>query len=70
MYSSYSIAAATCSVIFAVLATMAVALRFYARRIQSLAYGADDYIVLLALVELTLDLKIVSSTERSRSVLP
>jgi hypothetical protein len=50
MYSSYSVAAAVCSVIFPVLAIVAVALRFRARSIKGQRYAADDYIVVLALV--------------------
>jgi len=49
MYSSYSVAAAVCSVIFPVLASFAVALRFRARSIKGQRYGVDDYLALLAL---------------------
>ena len=42
MYSSYSVAAGVCSVVFPVLATSAVLLRLRARKIESLSYGADD----------------------------
>lgn len=37
-------------VVFSVLAALAVALRFYARRIKGLCQGADDYVLLPALV--------------------
>lgn len=33
-----------------VLATMAVILRFFARRVAGASYGADDWLILLALV--------------------
>ena len=38
------------SVIFSCLAALAVALRFYARRIKGLSLGLDDYVLLPALV--------------------
>jgi hypothetical protein len=50
MYSSYSVAAAVCSVTFPVLAATAVALRFRARSIKQQRCGVDDYVALLALV--------------------
>lgn len=50
MYSSYSVAAAICSVIFPTLAVVAVGFRLPARKIKSLAWGADDYLVLSAQV--------------------
>ena len=50
MYSSYSVAAAVCSVIFPFLASILVALRLRARSIRAVGYGADDYTVIMALV--------------------
>ncbi|CAD6589006.1 MAG: hypothetical protein ASARMPREDX12_003557 [Alectoria sarmentosa] len=50
MYSSYSVAAAVCSVVFPTLATLAVVLRFRARKLKSLKYGTDDYVIVAALV--------------------
>lgn len=50
MYSSYSIAAAVCSVVFPTLASLAVVLRFQARKRKSLKYGTDDYVIVVALV--------------------
>ena len=50
MYSSYSAAAAVCSVIFPFLASVSVALRLRARSIKAVGYGADDYTIILALV--------------------
>ena len=50
MYSSYSVAAAVCSVIFPLLASVSVALRLRARSIKAVGYGADDYTVIVALV--------------------
>ena len=50
MYSQYSVAAAVCSVIFPLFASVAVFLRLWARKTQKLRYGPDDYVVVLALV--------------------
>ena len=50
MYSSYSVAAAVCSVVFPFLASVSVALRLRARSIKAVGYGADDYTIILALV--------------------
>ncbi|TGO70129.1 hypothetical protein BOTNAR_0003g00220 [Botryotinia narcissicola] len=50
MYSSYSVAAATCSFVFPVLAGIAVYFRFHARRIQLIPYKADDYLILAAML--------------------
>lgn len=50
MYSSYSVAAVVCSVVFPVLASSAVAMRFWARKIKNLAYSWDDYLITVALV--------------------
>ena len=50
MYSSYAVATAVCSVVFPVLASLAVLLRLRAREIKSLSYGTDDYTVIAALV--------------------
>ena len=50
MYSSYSVAAAVCSVVFPVLASLAVGIRLRARKIKSLSYKIDDYVILIALV--------------------
>ncbi|MCJ1245199.1 hypothetical protein MMC30_002400 [Trapelia coarctata] len=49
MYSSYAVAAAVCSAVFPALASVAVVLRLRARRINSLRYATNDYIVLVAL---------------------
>ena len=38
------------NVIVATLATIAVALRLLARQVQKIGFGADDYLILLALV--------------------
>ena len=53
MYSSYAVAAAVCSVVFPVFASLAVLLRFRARKIKSLSYGIDDYAIVVALVSQT-----------------
>lgn len=50
MYSSYSVAVAVCSIIFSSLASIAVLLRFRARKIQRLSLGADDWAIGAALV--------------------
>lgn len=50
MYSTYSVAAAICSVIFPVLATIAVALRFRARQVIKHRLRVDDYAIVVALV--------------------
>ncbi len=50
MYSSYAVAAAVCSVVFPVTATIAVGLRLRARRLNFLSLGSDDYLVIAALV--------------------
>lgn len=50
MYSSYSVAVVVCSVIFSMLASLAVLLRFRARKIQGLSLGADDWAIGAALV--------------------
>lgn len=50
MLSTPSRATVIVSCIFPVLATVAVALRFYARRKKALSFRTDDYAVLLALV--------------------
>ena len=50
MYSSYSVAAAVCSVVFPFFASLAVGMRLRARNIKSLSYKTDDYVILLALV--------------------
>ena len=50
MYSSYATTAAVCSCVFPTLASIAVFFRFRARNIKALAYGADDYSILIALV--------------------
>lgn len=42
------------SIVFSVVAVTAVALRFRARRIKKLKIGADDYLILPALVRLAL----------------
>jgi len=39
------------SVVFSVLAALAVALRFYARRVKGLRHGADNYVLLPAPVQ-------------------
>ena len=49
MYSSYSVSAAVCSVVFPVLAATAVGFRLHARRIKGVRLGVDDYTVLAAL---------------------
>lgn len=53
MYSQYSVNAAVCSVVFPALASLAVALRLRARKIKSLRYAADDYIIISCLVSNT-----------------
>ena len=50
MYSSYSVAAAVCSVVFPVFAFLAVLLRLRARKLKTLSYGTDDYSIVVALV--------------------
>jgi len=50
MLSTPSRATIIVSCIFPLLATVAVALRFYARRLKALAFRIDDFAVLLALV--------------------
>ncbi len=50
MYSSYSVAVAVCSVIFSILASLAVLLRFRARNTKALSLGADDWAIGAALV--------------------
>ena len=50
MLSTPSRATIIVSCVFPVLATVAVALRFYARRLKALAFRTDDYAVFLALV--------------------
>ena len=43
------------SIVFPLLATLAVALRLYARRCKSLRLGPDDYVILVALVRAASD---------------
>ena len=50
MYSQYAVAAAICSVVLPVIAILAVGLRIQARRLKSLSFGPDDYLVMAALV--------------------
>ena len=50
MYSSYATVAAVCSCFFPTFASIAVVFRYRARKIKALAYGADDYSILIALV--------------------
>ncbi|KAI1323131.1 hypothetical protein F5Y16DRAFT_425356 [Xylariaceae sp. FL0255] len=49
MYSSYSIAAAVSSCVFAALAIVAVGFRLRARMVQKLKLGSDDWLILVAL---------------------
>lgn len=53
MYTSYSVAAVVCGAVFPLLAILSVGLRLYARRLNSLALGLDDYAVIVALVSIT-----------------
>ena len=50
MYSSYAVAVVVCSIVFPILASVAVFLRFYARRMKALSLGADDWAITGALV--------------------
>ena len=50
MLSNASRAVVIVSSIFSLVATLAVVLRFYARRLKLQPFQADDYLVLLALV--------------------
>lgn len=50
LYSSYSVVILVVSVIFPVLASIAIGLRFRSRKIKSLALKADDFTILSALV--------------------
>lgn len=53
MYSKYSVTAAVCSVVFPALASIAVALRFWARKFTSIPFAADDYMIVISLVSKT-----------------
>ena len=53
MLSTRAKALVVVSIIFPILALIAVGLRLYARRIKSLALKADDYVILVALVDMT-----------------
>ena len=48
--SGNAVKAVVCSVIFSVLGTVAVILRFYARRLKKAPYGLEDWLVLASLV--------------------
>ncbi|KAF4548269.1 Hypothetical protein D9617_30g011740 [Elsinoe fawcettii] len=48
MYSRHSVTVAICSVVFPTLAAVTVGLRIYARKLQTLPYGLDDWLCLLA----------------------
>lgn len=50
MYSSDSVAAAVCSCVFPTLAILAVGFRVRARRMQQTKLGADDWLMIVALV--------------------
>ena len=50
MYASGKTAIRACTITFPLLATIAVGLRVQARRINSTLLGADDYVMILALV--------------------
>ena len=52
MISNASRAVVIVSSVFPIVATLAVVLRFYARRLKVQPFQADDYLVLLALVHI------------------
>lgn len=52
MYSSYSVAAAVCSCVFPALALVAVGFRLRARAVQHSKLGADDWLIMVALVSI------------------
>ena len=72
MYSKYSVAAAVCSVVFPALASLAVALRLRARKIKSLSYATDDYLIIAALVSSSKSwiMKFLSKSSASAFLLP
>lgn len=63
MYSSYSVAVAVCSVIFSILAPLAVLLWFRACKIQGLSLGADDWAIGVALAGRLEDWVLVCSND-------